>query len=189
EPSHWPRATLFVISSSARPIGRSTDLTRRGGNSSEPLNWSRRMLRPIINSEGSTKRSTIWPAPRLNSIAPWSYKSASIARRHSHPKNEGPAAARPPEKREEVTTGNRWLVAAWRRGPTEGRNLCRLRLAGCVPPLPADVESNRRAAAVQDDQHDRAIRILKGHILQVSLLPCVRFDPIGARSNKFAGVG
>src|SRR5439155_5337723 len=45
------------------------------------------------------------------------------------------------------------------------------------------------AAAVQDDQHDRAIWILKGHILQVALLPGVRFDPVGARSNKFAGVG
>ncbi len=43
------------------------------------------MPRPTINSGGSTKRSTIWPAPRLNSIEPWSYKSAAIARRHSRP--------------------------------------------------------------------------------------------------------
>src|SRR5438552_7695517 len=80
---------------------------------------------------------------------------------------------------------NRQLeTKAKRRSQPPPPPTCKMRTA-----LPADVESNRRAAAVQDDQHDRAIRILKGYILQVPLLPGVRSDPVGARSNKFAGVG
>src|ERR1700726_4568652 len=60
--------------------------------------------------------------------------------------------------------------------------ICRVLLS------PPNVKRRCRAARVQDDQNNRAIRIAKGHRFQTPRTKCVRFNPHRSGREKFAGM-